>query len=368
MTRGLARHLDLAVSGAAQLWNHVAHGARLSIDFDRHPLFRCYWTHPPIRYSWRPVAAAVHRLNRVSGIGSRPFIVEYEHPLITTGVSLDYVEMLRRLPALAASLRAPACRGIVVPSPGAARETARYLPDPEILAKIRISRPAIPAEPPAAPRDGPFRLLHVGNKLWGKGTPLALEVFARLRARHGRAVAFDLVTNDLPPGWTLPEGVRLITVDRLRPAQRRSLHWQADLFLLPCLQDSCGVFLECLAHGLPMLATRIYDKDDMVEHGTSGWLVETPLSLWDGAVGHDWTDWADFNAHAARMHEAGAFAPMIEQMVELVDALVRDRGARDRLALGARALHARHFTPEIRNAGLRRLYAACFPEWLGDAR
>ncbi|MBF0394860.1 MAG: glycosyltransferase [Alphaproteobacteria bacterium] len=363
MRRGLERRLDLAMSGAAHLWNHVAHGARLSIDFDRHPLFRCYWTHPPIRYSWRPVASLVHRLNRVSGIGGRPFVVEFEHPLIATQESLDYVEMLRRVPDLAAAFRAPACRGIIAPSPGAARETARYLPDPEILAKIRVSRPAIPAEPASAPHDGPFRLFHIASKFWGKGTAIALDVFANLRARHGAAVEFDLVTNDLPSGWPLPDGVRLIAVDRMAPKQRRALYDRADLFLLPLLQDSCGVFLECLAHGLPVLSTRIYDKDDMVEHGASGWLVETPLSLWDGAFGHDWTDWADFNARAARMYAAGAFAPMADEMLELTDAMVRDRAARARLARGARDLHARRFTPEIRNAGLLTLYGECFPEW-----
>ena len=57
----------------------------------------------------------------------------------------------------------------------------------------------------------------------------------------------------------------------------------ADVLVHPTYFDSFGmVVLEAMAHGLPVIATRVYAIPEMIEDGVSGTLLDPPVSIWEG--------------------------------------------------------------------------------------
>ena len=57
--------------------------------------------------------------------------------------------------------------------------------------------------------------------------------------------------------------------------QLKSLYEKADIFCMPTLLEPFGiVYLEAMAAGLPIIATRIGAIPDFVRDGWNGWLVE----------------------------------------------------------------------------------------------
>jgi len=70
---------------------------------------------------------------------------------------------------------------------------------------------------------------------------------------------------------------------------------KAHVFVLPLLQDSFGVYLECLAFGMPMISTGIYDKKEIIFDNYNGLIIKAPYSL----LSHDdifkkWNNWDEF--------------------------------------------------------------------------
>ena len=157
---------------------------------------------------------------------------------------------------------------------------------------IRLSEFA-PAERPARPDDGVFRCLCVAFMQARKGLEYLLEACAQLAAGRapgagrtgsgsmsGPKVSLTIV-GDGPhferlkaraSDLGLSDSVRF--AGRLdRPSLRREFA-RADAFVLPSLWEGQGiVFLEAMASGLPIVATRIPGVEGMLEDGVNALLV-----------------------------------------------------------------------------------------------
>lgn len=87
----------------------------------------------------------------------------------------------------------------------------------------------------------------------------------------------------------LPDAVFLGWVDQYRLAQ---LYSGLDLFVFPSRFDTFGnVLLEAFVYGMPALAYNCKGPKDIIEHGVSGYLVETPREMARQIVAHyQWRD------------------------------------------------------------------------------
>ena len=113
------------------------------------------------------------------------------------------------------------------------------------------------------------RLLFVGGDFVRKGGDLLLDVFRR-RLR-GRAELILVTQADVPeePGVTVYRDVHANS-DLLR-----SLYATSDVFVLPTRGDCFSlVYLEALASGLPIIATRVGGIPDLVREAETGLMVE----------------------------------------------------------------------------------------------
>jgi glycosyltransferase involved in cell wall biosynthesis len=143
------------------------------------------------------------------------------------------------------------------------------------------------------PKDRPLTIIHTGMLGLRKGTPYLLEAFRMVKKRHSSARLIlvrqihDSIKpvlaryQDLPIEWS-PGGNHNVLSELLR---------QADLFVMPTLEDGFGLVLsEALACGLPVITTAHTGVTDHVVSGKNGEIV--PLRD-AGAVAEAIFKWGD---------------------------------------------------------------------------
>jgi glycosyltransferase involved in cell wall biosynthesis len=121
----------------------------------------------------------------------------------------------------------------------------------------------------AAPPDGPVRILFVGADFARKGGPMLLEAFSRLPA--GSSELLVVTRSDVPatPGVTVHHGLRP------NDPALMELYRTSHVFALPSSAEAFGIAaVEASASGLPVVAARVGGLADIVDDGTTGYLVE----------------------------------------------------------------------------------------------
>ncbi len=111
-------------------------------------------------------------------------------------------------------------------------------------------------------------IIFVGIDWERKGGPELAAAFAQILARHPDA---QLTIVGAAPTLNLPN---CHVVGRVAAQKLSSYYSRASIFCLPTKREPFGiVFLEALAHQLPIVATDIGAIPDFVEHGANGYLV-----------------------------------------------------------------------------------------------
>jgi len=88
------------------------------------------------------------------------------------------------------------------------------------------------------------------------GQDAKLDIFRKMVYKLGVEKHFEFL------GWVSNEKLK-------------SLYCQARVFVMPSLMEAFGVaFLEAMACGTPVVATRVGGIPEFIEHGNNGWLVE----------------------------------------------------------------------------------------------
>jgi len=322
-----------------------------------HPFWKSYQTFPPAPYTLRKLARLCHFLNFVPKDNTKPFIIDYEHVLMMSGKSRDYVYMINSVNKIQRQLESKECQAIFVPSQGAIRETSRYVDISNIRNKIHIVRPIYPIQPENQHNHkGPFTILTIGNKFWGKGIPIAIEAFRILRKKYETDIRMQLVSSDVPLNYPLPKGVNLLNVPMMTDRLRSKLFRNGHVMILPNLQDSFVVYLEAMAFGVPIIATRIYDKDELILDGQTGYLIDTPISMYDGAFGIEWKTWDHFQEIVRAKFKQGDFSEMVDEIVTKTELLINDINLIRNMGAAAQKLQREKFSPETRNKQVRKIY------------
>lgn len=139
--------------------------------------------------------------------------------------------------------------------------------------KVTCAYAGVNAPSPAGSADNEAytnkKILFVGLDWERKGGPTLVAAFQRVLQAHPEA---RLTIAGAHPQLEAPN------IEVLGPLSLEEVHRQyqeASIFCLPTQREPFGiVFVEALAHGLPIVATRIGAIPDMVIEGENGYLVE----------------------------------------------------------------------------------------------
>ncbi len=137
-------------------------------------------------------------------------------------------------------------------------------------ARVSVNFPGVELEywtRPSTRRPGPARILFVGGDFARKGGPALLEA---LRDIH-QEFEVDIVTRsavDAPPGGRVHNDLSYGDSRLLR------LFAEADIFAFPTKGDTFGlVIAEAMAASLPVVATATGAIPELIEDGTTGFLL-----------------------------------------------------------------------------------------------
>ena len=181
----------------------------------------------------------------------------------------------------------------------------------------------IGAMEPGAVADQPTALF-VGPDSRHKGRSVAIEAFRRLPRGTARLV---LVGNGAPVNV---EGVS--NLGYLRGAELWDQYRRASIVLVPsvCPEACPTVILEAMAHGVPVVGSRIGGIPDLVEHERSGLLVPPNDAVRLAESMHAVLTDSDLRGTLAAGARARALqfdtAVVVPQVIEVYAALIKTRG------------------------------------------
>ena len=224
-------------------------------------------------------------LPEASTLRSRtPLVALVHQPLaLDAGLTSKQQDTFRKTEraALAAAAR------VVVTSEATARiVVADYNIPPQRISVVRPGNDPVPHA--SGSNDGVIRLLSVGSVVPGKGYDLLIAALAKLidmpwrltiagdRTRNSATAAqldADVITQGL--------GNRIAVLGAVPPEGVMELYLKSDVFVLASRFEGYGMALaEALAHGLPIVSTRVGAIPDTVPEG-AGLLVppEDPAAL-----------------------------------------------------------------------------------------
>ncbi|MCW3815821.1 glycosyltransferase family 4 protein [Micromonospora sp. DR5-3] len=238
-------------------------------------------------------------------------------PLVPNSAALA-----RREAAMAARYASGRCARILFRTEYARRACLEHLAAhghrPEVIeklsAKSEVVYPAIPALHAVRRSERPVTVLYMGRTAQDKGASTAVEVFGRLRARHGEAVRLVFLGPCPEPDAhrLLAAGVELVAT-LPRPAYLEQLR-RADIFLSPTSFESFGMGLvEAAAAGLAVVCSTGPGMEHIGELFTPG-------------------------DHALFVSNAEPAAPRTAAFTEAASRLIDDASLRRRLAVNNRAL------------------------------
>ena len=365
MDKKIKSFIELIIFFFEDLVNIFGRNKRIFIKPNKHPFWKTFTTSPPVKYLKSVFFAKIyHSFNRFPKYYYGDYIIDCEHILHLSDSSRDYNFMLKSAKKIEKKLNSKSCKAIVFPTNGAINECFKYLKrTPNIEKKIYKIPPAFRVKAKKnyiKLNDNPFTILNIGNKFWGKGTHIALEVFRRLREKYNHDIQMKLVCCDIPEDYPIPSGVKVIDTPNLTDELRDSLYYNSHLFLFPCLHDSFGVYLESLAYGLPMLSTKIYDKSEIVIHGQTGYLFETPISLYDGQFGIKWKNWNEFQEIIISSFYDGVFETLINEMKFKIEELISNPSLLKELSFNSQQFCKNELTIQNKNKLLKNLYYKCY--------
>jgi glycosyltransferase involved in cell wall biosynthesis len=340
-------------------FNYLFYKSRISVDIQSHVYASSYIKNPPIKYSSHSISNINHFINRLPKSLHKYFIVESEHPLSLTGYSRNYKISLSKINYVSSYLESDKCLKIIAPSFGWKREAKKYFNNyNNFSTKIEIIYPSCNSMniKKTIKSNRIFKILHIGNNYWGKGTPIAIDVFRELRKIYKTNIEFHIVSNCIPDYINL-DGLFIYKKNELSWKEKIYLYGNSDFFLFPCLQDSLGVYLECLSASLPIITTNIYDKNEFVLNNKTGYLHNTPLSLYDGNFGHTWETWYEFVQIAKNKYANGDFELLKTELVGSCIELIESQNKLYDFSNATRNFFIDKFSFSVKNDNLIKLYS-----------
>jgi len=319
-------------------------------------VWRSYGTHPPVASVPIEKAKLCHFIDILPDNNRKPFIHEIQHVLFVAGMSRDYIARLRQAPRIEQQYHSENCKAIFCPAVPVLKQVERHINISGIEDKLHLVLPAYQDQPDNLHEHvGPFAILTISNKFWGRGVPLAIDVFRALRKKYGNAVQMKLVCEDVPKGYPLVDGLELIRVRRLDGKLRSKLYQEASVFLLLSLHEF-GVVLETMACGVPTVSTPI-GGGSWVIPGQTGFIVEPPFHLYGEGFGTRWKTWDQFQGIVKARFERGDLAYMVTEAVAHIEKLMNNPALVKKMGRAAQTHQREKHSFKPHNEQARKIYA-----------
>ena len=328
----------------------------------KHKLWESYIYNPPLKYSYFKFwAKSEHTFNKINE-NNKKKIIEFEQILLMTGDSFNYELMLSKKNNLIDRLTQEDIKYLIAPTNKSKIDALYYLKNnPIIEKKIRVVNPSINLMRfknrlnKKNTIKEKLNLLFIGQRFYGKGGPICFEIANELNKRKIN-FKFKFVSRDVPDNYDIPENVEIINY-KISEDKKYELYNWAHLFLFPVVQDSFGVYLECIESCTPIISTNIFDKSDIIIDNEMGRMIETPFQLYDYTkFGTRWKNWEEFNKCFISEFNRGLFNDMIVNFIKAIEYYLTYPEMYEKVINNIERIAIEKFHPQKRNNTLLSIY------------
>ncbi len=328
----------------------------------KHKLWESYKYNPPIKYKrFNIFTKTEHTFNQITN-SRKNKIIEFEQILLLSGQSLNYKLMLNKIPALAERLRCEDIKFLISPTNIARENSLYYLKKDEIISnKIKVIYPSINMSRYKAFNEQnnyleeKLKLLFIGQKFYGKGVPICFKI-ADILNKKKIDFNFKFVCREIPKNYKIPKNVEIIDMKISENFKYELYNW-CHLFIFPVVQDSFGVYLECLETNTPIISTDIYDKRDIITNNKTGILIQTPFQLYEYKnFGIKWSNWNEFQELFNKNFASGMFDNLINNFVIRIESFLNNTDLFIDMKKNISSEAIKRFNPSIKKNALINLY------------
>jgi glycosyltransferase involved in cell wall biosynthesis len=328
----------------------------------KHKLWENYKYNPPIKYKKIKFFSNIeHSFNKIFN-NKKKKIIEFEQILLLTGNSLDYQFMINEKHKLIERLIKDDIKVLISPTDIAKRNAMYYLDNNATIAKkIKVLYPSINLEKfekyniKKNINNAKINLLFIGQKFYGKGVPICFEIAKKLKKKK-IDFHFKLVCGDVPKNTNIPTDIELIDT-KISDDEKYKLYNWCHLFVFPVVQDSFGVYLECLETKTPIISSDIYDKSNIIINNKTGKLIKTPFELYEYEnFGYKWKNWVEFQELFKTYFTDGLFDQLISQFSNTIEFFINNPKYYDNMRNNIYDDVLARFHPNIKMNKLINLY------------
>ncbi len=174
------------------------------------------------------------------------------------------------------------CKKIIAWTEHARKELENKFP--EVKDKIEVVYPAIPITKFQKIKDKKIRLLFVGRSFFEKGGLDVLRAFDKLTFKHKNieCIVVSEISQSIKEKYKYNKKIKFL---ELMPKEElNKLYASTDIFVYPGYSDTFGfAILEAMSWGIPIISVKGGSKEELIDDGKTGFVVEIPKKPFPGA-------------------------------------------------------------------------------------
>lgn len=175
-------------------------------------------------------------------------------------------------------LNQDSCKKILAWTEAAKKSVVDALGDKEIEKKIEVVYPAIPFPVYKKKKHNKIVLLFVGRYFYSKGGVQTLEVFDQLTKEFDNveAIFVSQTPKEFIEKYSNNHKIKFYSL-MSKEKLFREIFPESDIFVYPGFSDTFGfAMVEAMAFGLPIVSAKRFAREEIVDDGKTGFLIDVP--------------------------------------------------------------------------------------------
>lgn len=297
-------------------------------------------------------ADLIHSSRGILIMNEKPWVMDIEHVLSFVGHNQNTLNSAYCQNIIKKFLNSSYCKKIMPHSNAARTSILSIFKQKNIVKKIETMYPAIKPEKGKQRKDNDFiNLLFVGLHFYDKGGKEVLDAFNILRRKYD----VKLTVRSNVDKKIITENKYVTFFPQTIPRKKLlDIYSSSDIFIFPTYIDTFGlVLLDSMANLLPIVASDVFSIPEIVENGTNGFLVHSPLSIWgENGLNQWYKNLPDFRKEL--MKPKPEFVKKLADQIALIienDSLRKKMGKN-----GKKLVEKGKFSLNVRNKKLKTIY------------
>ena len=247
---------------------------------------------PLLNIKFRPNKAPTNSIIYSWGalIATGKFIIDIDNPYSITGYNINsfkYYKLIIRLILLSNRCIAIHCLSY------ACKKSLGNLLGKKVYEKSIVKYPKLKINPELKKlnkQEKIVRFLYISTQFHIKGGLALIKAFKEVYRKNNKCT-LDMITylpNNLIDVVKKCEGITIYEPGISREKIFKDFMMHSDVLIHPTYMDSFGmVILEAMSHGMAIIATDVYAIREMVKNNFNGYLLDPPISKWNGTKPRD---------------------------------------------------------------------------------